>query len=655
MSRRPVFSFFVLVWLLAVLAPFPRAGFASTPATFGAMPPHPSLLEKIARGEVVLPQFMTDPEVARSMSIDYSPTGPRALTGTIKALAVLVEFSDKAHTVTASFFDTLIFAAPVAGRGSVRDYYREVSYDQVDIVTVNAPSSLGWKTAPSTYAYYTNNNYCTGNTYPQNCQKLAEDIVDAVNSVVNFADYDNDHDGFAEPIMLIHAGPGAEFTGSTGDIWSHSAGLHTNRNYDGVTINKYVIMPEYWQTKSASTSDITIGVFAHEMGHGFWGLPDLYDRTPSGSASSYGIGNWSLMAAGSWNGPNSGGWGTDGSSPAWPDAWSRVMMGFVAPTNISSNVTGKSIPQTYSNPSPAQTVLKMRSAVMGSQEYFLLENRQQVSGSYDEYMPGNGLFIWHVDEAMNVYTKQNDYECDLEPHYLCNDNYHYLVALEQADDQRHLERKQNRGDANDPFPAAGTNRNWTMTTHPENSSWYTSVNTCIGVTNISNSGATMTADPQVSGCAASTFYIYLPLSLKNYSGASPGPTAGFWKSTNNAHEFYVTSDGAYVKNHAVYINVAGCGSYKITHTTQEPISNNQYSFSGPFYASGTFNSSTTATVTDGLGGFVISGCGVVNGGPWTWPYNWQNSSQPMPAHVVGPEIVEPVPATSGFYEVTPLR
>src|SRR4030067_1107120 len=127
------------------------------------------------------------------------------------AVAVVRGFSDKVKTVTAPYFDTMIFAAPVVGRGSVYDYFDEVSYGQIDIVTVNLPSSMGWIRAPSTYATYVNGNYC-GGSYPNNCQKLAEDIVHAVNSVVNFDNYDNDHNGIAEPIMLIHAGRGAAYT-----------------------------------------------------------------------------------------------------------------------------------------------------------------------------------------------------------------------------------------------------------------------------------------------------------------------------------------------------------------------------------------------------------------------------------------------------------
>ena len=41
----------------------------------------------------------------------------------------------------------------------------------------------------------------------------------------------------------------------------------------------------------------TMGVIAHEFGHDLrW--PDLYDI----DYSSYGVGNWSLMGTGSWNG-----------------------------------------------------------------------------------------------------------------------------------------------------------------------------------------------------------------------------------------------------------------------------------------------------------------------------------------------------------------
>ncbi len=132
--------------------------------------------------------------------------------------------------------------------------------------------------------------------------------------------------------------------------------------------------------------------------------------------------------------------------------------------------------------------------------------------------------------------------------------------------------------------------------------------------------------------------------------ATSGPTPGFWESYTG-EEFYVTTNRANVDNFAVYISVSGCGNYKITHNPLEPITNNQFSFSGSFYASGTFNSSTTASGTDGLSNFYIPGCGNVSGGPWSWNASWKNSTQPsfVEAHVVEVEPVDTL--VDGHYEV----
>jgi immune inhibitor A len=460
------------------------------------MPPHPSLRERLLNGEGKLPRFAGEGVDSPN---EGAPARPQGLTGVVRALAVLVDFSDKVRTTSASFFDTLLFELPRSGRGSVRDYFSEISYGRVDIVSVNLPGSLGWQRAPQPYSYYVGTNNCVSDAYPRNCRKLAEDVVDVVSSVVNFANYDNDGDGNAEPIMLIHAGSGAEFTLNGNDIWSHSWSLRTSRILNGVMVSKYVIMPEYWRSANATNSDMTIGVFAHEMAHGFWGQRDLYDR----DGSSHGAGNWSLMAAGSWNGP-----GSNGSSPAWPDAWSRIQMGFAAPTRISANVDRQSIPQTYNNSSTA-TVFQLGSASLGAKEYYLVENRQRVPGSYDEYLPNAGLLVWHVDEAMDDRNLYNDYECVQSQCCNCSKSQHYLVALEQADGQKNLERKANMGDGGDPFPGTLNRRAFGAMSTPASSSWYACGETCIGMANISPSSVMMQADLRVV-CGSLLPKVYMP-------------------------------------------------------------------------------------------------------------------------------------------------
>jgi hypothetical protein len=104
----------------------------------------------------------------------------------------------------------------------------------------------------------------------------------------------------------------------------------------------------------------------------------------------------------------------------------------------------------------------------------------------------------------------------------------------------------------------------------------------------------------------------------------------------------VTEDGAFVLNFATYIDVPGCGlsGYKITHEVMEPITDGQFSFTGAFYADGTFDTNKSASGTDGLDEFPIEGCGLVSGGPFQWSTTWQNSSQPT----VQVEVVVPVEA-----------
>ncbi len=143
-----------------------------------------------------------------------------------------------------------------------------------------------------------------------------------------------------------------------------------------------------------------------------------------------------------------------------------------------------------------------------------------MSGSYDEYLPGDGLLVWHVDEAMNVYGKQNDYECTSVPHCQCSRSatttcWPWNRPTASCD----LERNMDGGDTGDPFPGNTTNRTWTMLTNPESSSWYGGAectNTCIGVTNISDSGAAMTADLRVTCGPMPGNWAYLPLVVKNY-------------------------------------------------------------------------------------------------------------------------------------------
>ena len=113
--------------------------------------------------------------------------------------------------------------------------------------------------------------------------------------------------------------------------------------------------------------------------------------------------------------------------------------------------------------------------------------------------------------------------------------------------------------------------------------------------------------------------------------APSGPTPGYWKSATG-DEFYVTPDQANVINFAVSFYVSQCGaSVTAGRTSPVPIVNKKtFSFTGSVYASGTFDSPTTAHGTDGVSSLYVYDCGYVTAGPWSWTATWQDASQPAP-------------------------
>jgi immune inhibitor A len=447
------------------------------------MPPHPDLAADIAAGTVPVPYAIAH----RSDLLAHGVDSPVELPGkqglrksassaitTRNVLCVLVEFSDKAKSVNPEDFDTLMFVNQV---GTVRHYFNEVSYDSYDIITVNLPSSIGWVMAPQTYAYYCNGeNGLNYSSYPKNAQKLTEDIVNLIDPVVNFANYDNDGDGYVDGVVIVHTGPGAEYKGGDVNyIWSHKWNTRSPMLKDGKNVFEYSMQPEYW----SSPGDMTVGVFVHELGHLLFGLPDLYDT----DYSSKGIGKWSLMAGGSWNGP-----GGLGGSPAHLDAFSRIQCGFATANNVASNVTGLAIPDVETNSSGA--ILRLWTNGTIGNQYFLIENRRKTG--YDTYLPSEGLLIWHIDENVSASTANDN---EWYPGHTTTG--HYLVALEQADNLFGLEKNLSSGDAGDPFPGSSGKTSFSGLTSPSSND-YSDAGTLIAVSNISAAGATMTADLSVS-------------------------------------------------------------------------------------------------------------------------------------------------------------
>jgi len=437
------------------------------------MPPHPELLKKIQSGQVPMPYMLKHLDEMRKQGIDApSPNSiikvlnekklNKALNGgeiqSFNILAVCVDFSDRPFQTDPVIFDTLFFGKNKTN--SIYNYLKEATYGKVLITSPDPPSKIGKVLANKTYAYY------CGTTHGANMQELVGEIVSKLDPVINYAQYDIDGDKEVDCLFIIHSGTGAERSGKDTDIWSHASGI-SSQYRDGVYIRPYSTEPEYWDRPG----DMTCGVYAHEMGHAVFGLPDLYDINADNGGSN-GLGSWSIMAGGSWN-------GTNGDTPAHFDGWSKARMGVLTPVNITADTTGFVFNPAEDEPA----VYKIWRDGKPGKEYFILENRQ-LKG-FDTRLPGRGLLIYHVDD--NQSTNGNQW-------YPGHTNAgHYLVALEQADGLWDLEKGVNNGDTKDPFPGLLNQRTFDFGTSPNTKSYSNSF-TNISISNITASQLKITAD-----------------------------------------------------------------------------------------------------------------------------------------------------------------
>ena len=374
------------------------------------------------------------------------------LRGDVRVIVVLVDFPDAAMTQSADHFRELFFSEGKIPTGSVREYFTEVSDNLVKLTgEVVGPLRL-----PRTLTTYAGGGSGIDNPLP-NARTMARDAAQLANPIVDFAPFDNDGNGFVDAFIVIHAGEGAEETGNANHIWSHKWVLPDGAfNADGTKIFGYLTVPE----------DCRIGVCAHELGHLVFGWPDLYDT----DESSEGLGNWCLMAGGSWNG--------NGDIPAHPSAWCKAGQGWVTVVNRTANGS-----VTFEDVKSSKTVFRLWKNGGASEENFLVEHRRQTG--YDRKLPGEGLLVYHIDDAVDG-----------------NDNEdHPQVKLLEADNQAHLHNALNRGDDGDPYPGRAANKTLDKSSSP-NSRSYAGLDTCVAITNIRKIGTKIRATVHVK-CGAS--------------------------------------------------------------------------------------------------------------------------------------------------------
>ena len=343
----------------------------------------------------------------------------------------------------------------------------------------------------------------------------AAKAIAETDSSVNFASFDTDSNGKLsvselQVIFLVAGGESATGLNTPGGVWGMAASLLCDVNEDGayamyesgehgITLDNVRLLgvnSSYWGqngysqfgerqgSSSSNTWDATIGVMAHELGHAFFDLPDLYDTT---SASS-GIGAFGVMGGGVWGQKAL----TEkmGSTPVHFSAWSKEKLGLCNPQTVSSgadNYTLAAVYQMIDNTSSCGIYKASTTTYSTSGEYFLFENRS--AGGYDKGMNyliydnssnkvvgtkyTGGLAVWHIDDNQ---SGNSDYT-------------HKLVDLEEANDAD-LDNASSNGRTTHLF-YSGNSVTFDNSSTP-NSNLYDNTSSGISLTNISAAGANMT-------------------------------------------------------------------------------------------------------------------------------------------------------------------
>ncbi len=230
---------------------------------------------------------------------DLIANAPR--TGTINNIVVFIRFSgDAAYTDPISTYSTM-FNSTTTGGNSLRNYYSEVSYNQLAIATSFYPTQTGATvvsyqdaqprgyyqpySATNTIGYdpaVTDSISTNGRTYREHV--LLKNAVNAISSQVPASlTVDGDGDGNVDNVCFVVSGsPGAW----SSLLWPHMWSLYSQVAY----INSKRVWTYNFQLRDFTVSSSNgVGVLAHEMFHSL-GAPDLYHYSQDGLSPVWKLG-----------------------------------------------------------------------------------------------------------------------------------------------------------------------------------------------------------------------------------------------------------------------------------------------------------------------------------------------------------------------------
>ena len=342
----------------------------------------------------------------------FSSTTPTAITER-RGIVILAQFKDIKFKHSKEDFQSLLMSTGYSRNGAIgsaREYFDSqfggainFSFDVSDIITLGAKRE-----------YYGGNDSKGNDNRPE--VMIADACRIAAENGIDFSAYDSDNDGKVDNIFVFFAGEDEAEGADESSIWSHSwylfSGAGISLEFNGKMIDRYACSAEMTRIYDSASGKLLetrlsgIGTFCHEYSHTF-GLPDLYDTNYDNK------GDWAAGLWGSTSLMDSGNQNNQGNNPPHFNAIEREILGISSPIIIEAD--GK---YTISPIEDHGEIFRINSN--RENEYYLLECRSNKAGSWDEYIGGSGMLVYHIDKTstyldywqlLNTVNANADHQC----------------------------------------------------------------------------------------------------------------------------------------------------------------------------------------------------------------------------------------------------
>jgi M6 family metalloprotease-like protein len=299
--------------------------------------------------------------------------------GDINNLVVFIRFADQTEFDNPrTFFDNK-FNNDEAGAYSMKNYFLEASYNQMDITSHYYPVSemntnLSYQDSHNRNYFRPYNAVTNPEGYQNNSQKtnrehqLIADCINAISSQIpSDLNIDSDNDGKVDNMCFIIRGSS---DGWADLLWAHRWVLFSQDVYiNGKRAYDFTFQPE-------NQNDVT--TLCHEMFHVI-GAPDLYHYSQANDYSPAGA--WDLM---------------DGGAGQMLGYMKYQYGGWINEIpQISESGRYSLDPMSLDN----DNIVKIYEPGNTS-EYYVLEYRRKQTGTIEQHIPGSGLLVTRIRTSM---------------------------------------------------------------------------------------------------------------------------------------------------------------------------------------------------------------------------------------------------------------